>query len=114
MGALRFQSLSLLRPTFSPFRRLSPLSTGRVTTSSASTHSLAKAAEAVTSGDGKASTSTSLPEGAVTPRSVDFSAWYLDVIAKAELADYGPVRGTMVIRPYGYAIWEAIQVAFVV
>lgn len=49
-------------------------------------------------------------ERAVTPRSVDFSAWYLDVIASAELADYGPVRGTMVIRPYGYAIWEAIQV----
>ena len=46
----------------------------------------------------------------ITPRSQDFSAWYLDVIANAELADYGPVRGTMVIRPYGYAIWEAIQV----
>ncbi|KAK4770288.1 hypothetical protein SAY87_030820 [Trapa incisa] len=45
----------------------------------------------------------------VTPRSVDFNAWYLDVIEHAELADYGPVRGTMVIRPYGYAIWEAIQ-----
>ncbi|KAL3680023.1 hypothetical protein R1sor_022979 [Riccia sorocarpa] len=48
-------------------------------------------------------------EEAVTPRSKDFSKWYLDVIEKAELADYGPVRGTMVIRPYGYAIWEAIQ-----
>lgn len=47
---------------------------------------------------------------AVTPRSQDFNAWYLDVIASAELADHGPVRGTMVIRPYGYAIWEAIQV----
>ncbi|PON97002.1 Proline-tRNA ligase, class IIa, archaeal-type [Trema orientale] len=46
---------------------------------------------------------------AVTPRSKDFNAWYLDVIESAELADYGPVRGTMVIRPYGYAIWEAIQ-----
>ncbi|KAJ7969897.1 Proline-tRNA ligase-like protein [Quillaja saponaria] len=46
---------------------------------------------------------------AITPRSQDFNAWYLDVIAHAELADYGPVRGTMVIRPYGYAIWEAIQ-----
>ncbi|GMI99630.1 PROLYL-TRNA SYNTHETASE 1, OVULE ABORTION 6, prolyl-tRNA synthetase organellar [Hibiscus trionum] len=45
----------------------------------------------------------------ITPRSQDFNAWYLDVIASAELADYGPVRGTMVIRPYGYAIWEAIQ-----
>lgn len=48
-------------------------------------------------------------EGQVTPRSADFNAWYTDVIAAAELADYGPVRGTMVIRPYGYAIWEAIQ-----
>ena len=36
--------------------------------------------------------------------------WYLDVVRDAELADYGPVRGTMVIRPYGYAIWEGIQV----
>ncbi|XP_017637995.1 proline--tRNA ligase, chloroplastic/mitochondrial isoform X2 [Gossypium arboreum] len=45
----------------------------------------------------------------ITPRSQDFNAWYLDVIANAELADYGPVRGTMVIRPYGYAMWEAIQ-----
>jgi len=50
-------------------------------------------------------------EGQVTPRSADFNAWYIDVIAAAELADYGPVRGTMVIRPYGYAIWEAIQVS---
>ncbi|CAN0902817.1 Proline--tRNA ligase, chloroplastic/mitochondrial [Linum grandiflorum] len=45
----------------------------------------------------------------ITPRSQDFNAWYLDVISHAELSDYGPVRGTMVIRPYGYAIWEAIQ-----
>lgn len=49
-------------------------------------------------------------QDSVTPRSQDFSRWYLDVIALAELADYGPVRGTMVIRPYGYAIWEFIQV----
>lgn len=48
-------------------------------------------------------------DSVITPRSQDFNAWYLDVIANAELADYGPVRGTMVIRPYGYAIWEAIQ-----
>ncbi|PNW79206.1 hypothetical protein CHLRE_09g406200v5 [Chlamydomonas reinhardtii] len=48
-------------------------------------------------------------EAAVTPRSEDFSKWYLDVVAKAELADYGPVRGTMVIRPYGYSIWESVQ-----
>ncbi|XP_038683147.1 proline--tRNA ligase, chloroplastic/mitochondrial-like isoform X2 [Tripterygium wilfordii] len=49
------------------------------------------------------------PDQVITPRSQDFNGWYLDVIANAELADYGPVRGTMVIRPYGYAIWEAIQ-----
>mmetsp|Transcript_17617 Transcript_17617/g.52918 ORF Transcript_17617/g.52918 Transcript_17617/m.52918 type:complete len:554 (-) Transcript_17617:904-2565(-) len=46
---------------------------------------------------------------AVTARSVDFSKWYLDVVREAELADYGPVRGTMVIRPYGFALWESIQ-----
>ena len=39
----------------------------------------------------------------------DFPRWYQDVVAKAELADNGPVRGTMVIRPYGYALWEAMQ-----
>ena len=48
-------------------------------------------------------------ELAVTPRSQDFSRWYLDVVREAQLADYGPVRGTMVIRPYGYGIWEEIQ-----
>ena len=35
--------------------------------------------------------------------------WYLDVVREAQLADYGPVRGTMVIRPYGFALWEALQ-----
>jgi len=45
----------------------------------------------------------------LTPRSEDFPRWYQDVISKAELADNGPVRGTMVIRPYGYAIWERMQ-----
>ena len=45
----------------------------------------------------------------VTPRSEDFSQWYLDVIRDAELASYGPVRGTMVIRPYGFALWESLQ-----
>src|SRR5437868_11095316 len=39
----------------------------------------------------------------------DFPRWYQDVLAKAELADNGPVRGTMVIRPYGYALWERMQ-----
>jgi prolyl-tRNA synthetase len=47
----------------------------------------------------------------ITPRSQDFSKWYLDVVRRAELADYSPVKGCMVIRPYGYAIWELIQKA---
>src|SRR6266542_4280642 len=42
----------------------------------------------------------------LTPRAEDFPRWYQDLITKAELADNGPVRGTMVIRPAGYAIWE--------
>src|SRR5437667_4657710 len=45
----------------------------------------------------------------LTPQGEDFPKWYQDVVAKAELADNGPVRGTMVIRPYGYAIWERMQ-----
>lgn len=45
-------------------------------------------------------------------RSENFSDWYSDVILKAELADYGPVKGTMVIRPYGYALWERVQQIF--
>ncbi|KAM3378419.1 proline-tRNA ligase, chloroplastic/mitochondrial isoform X1 [Capsicum galapagoense] len=60
-------------------------------------------------GDGKGKVVDKEKDRVITPRSQDFNAWYLDVIANAELADYGPVRGTMVIRPYGYAIWEAIQ-----
>jgi prolyl-tRNA synthetase len=48
----------------------------------------------------------------ITPQSQDFSRWYLDVVRRAELADYSPVKGCMVIRPYGYAIWELIQQAF--
>jgi prolyl-tRNA synthetase len=45
----------------------------------------------------------------LTPQAEDFPRWYQDVLAKAQLAENGPVRGTMVIRPYGYAIWERIQ-----
>jgi len=45
----------------------------------------------------------------ITKRSSDFSRWYTDVIKKAELADYSPMKGMMVIRPYGYEIWELIQ-----
>jgi len=45
----------------------------------------------------------------ITPRNEDFSQWYLDVVLKAEMADYGPVKGCMIIRPYGFAVWEAMQ-----
>jgi prolyl-tRNA synthetase len=46
---------------------------------------------------------------ALTPPSDDFSAWYNELVYRADLVDLGPVRGTMVIRPYGYALWENIQ-----
>ncbi|MEG8281020.1 proline--tRNA ligase [Streptomyces sp. AHA2] len=45
----------------------------------------------------------------LTPQALDFPRWYQDLITKAELADNGPVRGTMVIRPYGYGLWERMQ-----
>ena len=45
----------------------------------------------------------------LTPQASDFPQWYQDVLAKAELAESGPVRGTFVIRPYGFAIWERMQ-----
>ncbi len=45
----------------------------------------------------------------LTAQADDFPRWFLDVVAKAELAENGPVRGTMVIRPYGYSIWERMQ-----
>ncbi|MGQ0617898.1 MAG: proline--tRNA ligase [Acidimicrobiia bacterium] len=45
----------------------------------------------------------------LTPQAEDFPRWYQDVLAKAELADNGPVRGTMVIRPYGWSLWERMQ-----
>src|SRR6202453_1814766 len=48
-------------------------------------------------------------KGALTSRADDFPRWYQEVVARAELADNGPVRGTMVIRPWGYAIWELLQ-----
>ena len=48
-------------------------------------------------------------KGAVVSREVDFPRWYQEVIAGAELADNGPARGTMVIRPWGYGIWELMQ-----
>lgn len=45
----------------------------------------------------------------LTPKSVDFDKWYIELVRQAELADYAPVKGCMVIRPYGYALWEHIQ-----
>ena len=45
----------------------------------------------------------------LTPRSEDFNDWYNTVVQKADLADYGPVRGTMIVKPYGWALWENIQ-----
>src|SRR5258705_8052122 len=52
-----------------------------------------------------------MAEVKITKRSDDFSKWYTDVIAAAELADYAPVKGCMIIRPNGYAIWEKMQQA---
>jgi len=45
----------------------------------------------------------------LTPQSEDFAAWYNEVVQRSELADYSPVRGCMVIRPWGYGIWERMQ-----
>ncbi len=47
----------------------------------------------------------------ITPRSENYANWYVDVVTQAQLADYSPVKGTMVIRPRGYAIWERMQSA---
>src|SRR6202000_1965515 len=48
-------------------------------------------------------------ERGVTPQSEDFSSWYNELVTRAQLAERGPVKGTMVIRPYGYRIWELLQ-----
>lgn len=45
----------------------------------------------------------------ITPRSEDYSRWYVDVVTQARMADYSPVKGCMVIRPHGYALWENMQ-----
>jgi len=45
----------------------------------------------------------------ITKRSDDYNQWYIDIVMRAEMADYAPVRGCMVIRPWGYAIWERMQ-----
>ena len=48
-------------------------------------------------------------ENKITPRETDYSEWYLDIIKAADLADYSPVKGCMIIKPNGYAIWERVQ-----
>jgi prolyl-tRNA synthetase len=65
-------------------------------------------AEQVKSGSGKDGVGAVTE---ITPQSEDFGRWYLDVVRRAELADYTDVKGCMAIRPYGYAIWELIQQA---
>jgi prolyl-tRNA synthetase len=52
-----------------------------------------------------------MAEEKLTPQSENFSEWYNQIVQKAELADYAPVRGCMVVRPYGWALWENIQAA---
>lgn len=52
-----------------------------------------------------------MPEDKLTPRNEDFSEWYNQIVLRAEMADYAPVRGCMVVRPYGWALWENIQQA---
>ncbi|MCX7916392.1 MAG: proline--tRNA ligase, partial [Verrucomicrobiae bacterium] len=48
-------------------------------------------------------------QSVITPRAQDYPQWYLDVIKRAELAENSAVRGCMVIKPHGYAIWEKMQ-----
>src|SRR5437899_506915 len=50
-----------------------------------------------------------MAKAGITPRAQDYAQWYLDIVAQADLADFSPVRGCMVIKPLGYAIWENIQ-----
>ena len=50
-------------------------------------------------------------EQALVARTDDFNDWYNSLVLRAEMADYGPVRGTMIVRPYGWALWENVQQA---
>ena len=50
-----------------------------------------------------------MASGRLPKQSADFPAWYVEVVKQAEMAEHGPARGTMVIRPHGYAVWENIQ-----
>ncbi|KAK9050750.1 hypothetical protein SSX86_030281 [Deinandra increscens subsp. villosa] len=111
MGALRLPSLTSIFAVSSARRSLFPRRSKQlyVRKFSSSAKVFAKTTPATEVATPDSNQKSSVQEQGITPRSQDFNAWYLDVISAAELADYGPVRGTMVIRPYGYAIWEAIQ-----
>ena len=50
-----------------------------------------------------------MAQQAVTPQSVDFSKWYNEIVYKADLCDLSPVRGCLIIKPYGYELWEAVK-----
>jgi len=50
-----------------------------------------------------------MADHSIAPRATDYSQWYLDVIAAAELSDYSPVKGSMVLRPHGYAVWDLMR-----
>src|SRR5262245_226097 len=50
-----------------------------------------------------------MPKQVITPRATDYAQWYLDIVEQADLSDYSPVRGFLIIKPLGYAIWENIQ-----
>jgi prolyl-tRNA synthetase len=52
-----------------------------------------------------------MPDMKLTTRAEDFSEWYNQLVLRAELADYAPVRGCMIVRPYGWALWENITAA---
>jgi len=52
-----------------------------------------------------------MAEEKLPTRAQDFSEWYNQLVLKAQLADYAPVRGCMIVRPYGWALWENIQQA---
>ena len=60
-------------------------------------------------GGGKGAAGSNL---GITPRGESYADWYQDLVLKAELADYSPVRGCMVVRPYGWALWENIRATF--
>src|SRR3984957_21019460 len=61
----------------------------------------------------RARTNKSMPDLKLTARAEDFSEWYNQLVLRAELADYAPVRGSMIVRPYGWALGENITAALV-